>query len=135
MSAIYYQRENILPPKTRYIFHPVGLDGKYNEALFDSYPFAREKYEEMCDVSESQPIYPGTIQIIKCRDVVILNAYVFINGYLSFDALNGSLEDVDYTVYGKTISFCKHYFPPRDWQAVEGLIETRIETMNPIVFY
>lgn len=131
LASIYYQKDSVLPPKTRYVFHPVGNYGKFSDMLFDEYPFAKQMYEDICE----DGVGPGTVQIVKCRDVVILNAFVYWHGQLSFDALNSCLEDIDYTIYGKSIGFCKHFFPTRDWNAIEGLIESRIETMNPIVYY
>lgn len=121
----------MFPCKSKFLFHPVGLGGKAYEPVFDEYPYAKEVYEEML----LDGVHPGTMQMVKCRDLVVINAFVYMGGRLSFDALIACLEEMDYTIYGKSIAFCKHSFPGRDWPIIEGMIESRIETMNPIVYY
>lgn len=132
MSAILYQQGNLFPCESRFLFHPVGINGKFYETVSNEYPYAKEAYDEMM---EEKDVYPGMMQMVKCRDIVVINAFVYIGGRLSFDALISCLEEIDYTIYGNTIAFCKDFFPARDWPIIEGMIESRIETLNPIVYY
>lgn len=132
MTNIFYIKDDILNSKSRYIYHPCGINGKSFNVIFDKYPFAEEQFLE---ILYAHPMPLASVQSVKCRDTTVLNSFVYANEKISFDAVAQSLETIEDIAYGKTISFCTAFFDPKDWFVIEALIESRLKTVKPFVYY
>jgi len=132
MSKILFKKGNVLKSGARYLFHPCGVNGVGFKLIFESYPFAKSEFEKLLLTSR---IKCGILQSIKCRNITVINAIVYENGKFKFDAFADILDEIEEMMYGKTIVFSKTFFPEKDWLAIEGLIESRLISLSPIVYY
>lgn len=132
MSSILYKKGNPLDSGSRYIFHPCGVNGIGFKLIFDSYPFAKSEFEKLVLTGQTRC---GILQSVKCRNITVINAIVYENGEFKFDAFVAILNEIEEMMYGKTIDIPKMFFPEKDWLAIEALIESRLISLKPIVYY
>lgn len=141
---IQYVKGDLFMTDATHILHGCNAQGVMGSGIAriirDTYPYAYKCYTERHQI---QPWKLGEIQVVQCRDRIIINAitqqFYGKDGirYVSYDAVANAMKNVEENLYGITLAMpmIGAGLGGGDWKVIEAIIESELKTVKPIVYY